>query len=73
MARRKSRQSTHAPVNIDFDYCGDSGQFSHLIKKREGIVGNTTTDQLNFEMKLRGYKNTTEYSAEQPWAYPANK
>jgi hypothetical protein len=70
MARRKSRQSTHSPNNIDFDYIGNSGTFHHLIQKRNEKGGSPNTSQLNYEMKLRGYKNSTSFIAEKPWLYP---
>ena len=31
MKRRNSRQSTYAPINVDFDYAGDSAPYQHLI------------------------------------------
>jgi hypothetical protein len=34
LKRRRSRQSTDAFNNVDFDYAGNSAEFSHLIKKR---------------------------------------
>jgi len=34
LKRRRSRQSTDAFNNVDFDYAGNSAEFGHLIKKR---------------------------------------
>ena len=63
MKRRKSRQSTNAPNTVDIDYAGDSGKFTHLMGKRgslmAGDIPNTT--QLNYEMKLRTYRNITDF------------
>jgi hypothetical protein len=72
LERRKSRQSTCAPGVIDFDYAGDSSQFHHLIIQRKDL-GFPDTTRLNFEMKLRCYKNTTDYNANQPWCFPSVK
>ena len=30
-------------------------------------------DQLNFEMKLRTYRNISEFKANKPWCYPSTK
>jgi hypothetical protein len=35
LKRRKSRQSTFAPVNLDFDYAGNSEPIHHLILDRK--------------------------------------
>lgn len=72
LERRDSRQSTLAPCVIDFDYAGDSGQYHHLIKARNDL-GQPNKTQLNFEMKLRTYKNVTEYNANRPWCFPSVK
>ena len=37
LKRRKSRQSNYAPGVIDFNYAGDSAQYSHLIQKRGDV------------------------------------
>lgn len=39
--RRMSRQSNRNFSNVDFNYIGDTGAFSHLIKRRIG--GNSPT------------------------------
>jgi hypothetical protein len=72
LKRRKSRQSNFAPGVIDFDYAGDSAQFQHLITQRKDL-GQPNKTQLNFEMKLRTYKNVTEYNANKAWCFPAVK
>ena len=72
MKRRKSRQSNIGPGCIDFDYAGDSAQYHHLIKERKDL-GMPNKEQLNFEMKLRTYRNITDFKAGKPWCYPATK
>ena len=66
LKRRKSRQSNLAPVSIDFNYAGDTAPYQQLIKKRTD-QGQPNQSQLNFEMNMRGYKNTTEYNAFKAW------
>ena len=67
LKRRKSRQSTRMPTQVDFEYVGNTtAQMHHLIGK-----GNK--DQLNFELNLRRYKNSTSFEGEQPFLYPAPK
>lgn len=70
MQRRKSRQSTFAPVAVDFDYAGDCGKFDHIFKARNSTNGSPNASQLNFEMKLRGYRNDTDFKADRPWLVP---
>ena len=72
LKRRKSRQSNYAPGVIDFDYTGDSAKFHHLIVKRSDL-GQPDQSRLNFEMKLRTYRNVTEYNAPKPWSFPSVK
>ena len=72
LKRRKSRQSNFAPGIIDFDYAGHSAKYHHLIKERKDL-GQPNTSQLNFEMKLRTYRNLTDYNAQKPWSFPAVK
>lgn len=60
LKRRKSRMSTCAPGVIDFDYAGNSAPVNHLIRKRNDL-GYPEKSQLDFELKLRSYKNITEY------------
>mmetsp|Transcript_9681 Transcript_9681/g.16285 ORF Transcript_9681/g.16285 Transcript_9681/m.16285 type:complete len:195 (-) Transcript_9681:46-630(-) len=72
LKRRRSRQSTYAPGVIDFDYAGNSSQFQHLIEKRNDL-GYPNKSQLDFELKLRSYKNVTDYQAQKPWCFPAVK
>ena len=62
MKRRNSRQSSYAPVNVDFDYAGDSAPYHHLIAQRRDL-GHPNKQQLNFELKLRGNKNLTTFNA----------
>lgn len=67
LKRRKSRQSTRMPTTVDFDYLGgDAGQMSHLI-------GKSDRGQLNFDLNLRRYKQTTECRHEAPFQYPSVK
>lgn len=63
--------STFAPGVLDFDYAGDSAKYQHLIEKRAD--GRPDKGQLNFEMNLRAYKNTTEFKAFRPFLFPATK
>ena len=72
LKRRKSRQSNFGPGCIDFDYAGNSAVYNHLIQKRKDL-GHPTTDQLNFEMKLRTHRCGTDYNAASPWLYPEIK
>jgi hypothetical protein len=69
LKRRNSRKSTETWCNIDFDYAGDSSKYNHLIERRKDL-GMPNTEQLNFEMNLRNYKNVCEYYAPRPWIYP---
>lgn len=73
MERRKSRQSTYAPTTVDIDYAGDTAKFEHIFKHRDYYQGCPNPGILNFGMKLRGYKCTTNYQAAEPWHYPAKK
>ena len=67
LKRRRSRQSISNPVNVDFEYVGDSaGAMHHLVKK-----GNK--DQLNFQLNLRRHKNLTDFCHEAPFVYPSTK
>lgn len=67
LKRRKSRQSTRMPTQVDFEYVGNTtATMQHLIGK-----GNK--DQLNFELNLRRYKNTTNFEGDAPFLYPAPK
>jgi len=72
LKRRKSRQSTFAPGVIDFDYAGNSADYQHLINKRSDM-GFPNKTQLNFEMKLRNYKNSSEFYAGRHWCFPSVK
>ena len=65
IGRRKSRQSVHAPTNLDIDLIGNSNNFHHLIKS-----GKLTKDELTFDMNLRQYKNTTKFNATDAWKLP---
>ena len=73
MGRRRSRQSTRAPVVIDFNYAGDTAQVQHLLEKRPDGQGFASRAQLDYEMNLRNYKNTTEFNAQKPFLFPAVK
>ena len=72
LQRRKSRQSTYSPNCVDFDYIGNSASFEHCIKKQVGMP-HPNSSQINFEMKLRGYKNTSDFLGEKPFEYPEKK
>ena len=56
--RRKSRLSNNNFNMVDFDYAGNSAEYSHLIKK--GVHGPQDKTQLNFECKLRSYVSKTD-------------
>ena len=71
LKRRRSRASILAPNVLDFEYAGDSAKFQHLIDKRPDGLGYPDKGQLNFEMNLRNYKNTTEFNAARPFLFPA--
>ena len=73
LKRRRSRASILAPTVLDFDYAGDSAKFQHLIDKRPDGLGQPNKVQLNFEMNLRNYKNTTEFNAARPFLFPGVK
>jgi len=51
---------------MDIDYIGNSAAFAHLMKNK-----NSSKDDISFNMNLRSYKNTTAYTAPDPWLYPA--
>ena len=68
ITRRKSRQSVHAPLNCDIDYIGNTNDYNHLVKNL-----NLGKDELNFNMNLRSYKNSSNFGPERPWKYPAPK
>lgn len=70
LKRRRSRASILAPTVLDFEYAGDSAAFEHLIGKRPDGLGYPDKGQLNFEMNLRNYKNTTEFNAARPFLFP---
>lgn len=57
-----------APTNTDIDFIGNSNDHHHLIK-----AGKLTKDELTFGMNLRSYKNTTEFSGQQPWSTTGTK
>ena len=42
-------------------------------RPRRTLPNGSNVSQLNFEMKLRTYKNLTDYNANKPWLYPATK
>jgi len=62
MERRKSRQSNFTHNVVDIEYAGDSAKFNHMINYR---IPNGLPNQsnLNFGMKLRTYKNMTDFDA----------
>ena len=55
------------PSTIDFEYIGNSSC------KMEHLIGTSDKSQLNFELNLRGYKNTTQFKGDAPWIYPTTK
>lgn len=73
MKRRASRQSNYAPVVIDFNYAGDSSKVQHLLERRPDGQGFAGKSQLDFELNLRNYKNTTEFMAPKPFLFPTVK
>jgi len=58
----------NAPVNCDIDYIGNTNDFHHLVTNKD-----LSKDELNFNMNLRTYGNTSNFGPEQPWKYPATK
>lgn len=49
LKRRKSRQSTRMPTNVDFDFMGgDVAKMKHLVRE-----GKCDQVQLNFQLNLR--------------------
>ena len=68
IGRRKSRQSVNSPTNCDIDFVGNSAAFHHIIKGR-----NASKEDLNFNMNLRCYKNSTRFNGSDPWQFPAPK
>ena len=70
--RRMSRQSNRNFSNVDFNYIGDTGAVSHLIKRRIG--GNSPTQQqLGFELNLRNYQCETTFKASEPFMFPRTR
>lgn len=67
LTRRKSRMSVNGPVNVDFEHRGDTAKFEHLITKD----ANMTT--LDFGLNLRNYKNSTQFTAKEPFLYPPKR
>ena len=55
----------NAPSNCDLDFVGNTSDYSHLIKNMT-----LDRDQINFNMNLRNYKNTSNFGAEKPFKYP---
>ena len=72
LKRRKSRQSNEAFCNVDFDYAGDSAKINHMIERRKDL-GVPNKQQLDFELRLRTYKNYNGFYAPVPWQYPSTK
>ena len=68
LQRRKSRQSVLSPVAIDFEFCGNTAPMEHIIKQK-----NVRKEALTFDLNLRNYKNSTKFTAEEPFAYPGTK
>lgn len=64
LKRRKSRQSTDMPSQIDFEYQGNSAGNLNTI------VQNHNLHQINFELNLRQYKNQGSFKGEAPFQYP---
>ena len=64
-----------AHVSVDIDYKGDSAQFQHLIKNNKGIKDLVQPNQANiqFSMKLRSYKNTSDFQAQKAFQVPGLK
>ena len=69
LKRRRSRQSNDMFCNVDFDYAGDSARFQHLVSRRKDL-GLPNKQQLDFECRLRQYKNINGFYASKPWMYP---
>lgn len=67
-----SRQSNRNFSNVDFNYIGNTGAVSHLIKRRIG--GNSPTQQqLGFELNLRNYQCETTFKAAEPFMFPRSR
>lgn len=53
------------PTQVDFEYQGNSaGLLNEFVSKHN-------KDQVNFELNLRQYKQTSEFKANEPFIYPA--
>jgi len=55
------------PGSVDFEYIGNDAGNMHYL------VGKSNQTQLNFNLNLRRYKPTSNFTANSPWHYPANK
>lgn len=60
--------SVISPSVIDFDYIGNTSNYDHIIRNTS-----QTKDTIQFDMNLRTYKNTTNFTTHEPWQYPTIK
>lgn len=65
LKRRRSRQSTRMPTQVDFEYVGNT---AGLLNQH---VQTHNKHQLDFELNLRQYRRESDFLADQPWLYPA--
>ena len=68
LMRRKSRQSTEMPTQVDFEYAGNA---CAIMEKH--LRANHNQHQLSFELNLRQHKNMGNFEADAPWMYPSPK
>ena len=57
-----------SPTNLDIEFIGNSANFQHLITNRR-----LKKEDLNFNLNLRNYKNTTTFNGQDPWLFPGPK
>lgn len=67
--RRNSRQSTATFTGVDFEYSGNTSSVHHLIKNTSTNPARHPTN-LNFELNLRTYRNSTKFVSQHAWEYP---
>lgn len=66
LMRRKSRQSTQMPSQVDFEYTGNA-----CATMEKALKANHNKQQLSFELNLRQYKHASNFDADAPWHYPS--
>ena len=68
LKRRKSRMSVLSPTTVDFEHVGNTSEFQHIIANRS-----QSKEQIQFNMNLRKYKNSTKFESNEAWQYPKVK